>query len=570
MGPPRPGGSGRTEQSTSTTAADMSSSSNNDSKRRASTQNEHNQPSKKPRSGGEQPYGIADVLRKYEKWVPRPLNLVVSQLLGGIPYSETALQVVEKPIPLLGFGPQNIGLLKTLDKVRQGLADLYRLVLVTSVRDKKPTRSAIAEQLESEAKVLQPYLPDGELVSALNDMIANASFSETTREILSRPINQLCTPTEPNSDDILKLVNEGRERIAGLYARRNELEEQAEEPEKEEESMEETINPRHGTDLASEQRKYPMAIGRPFETTGPPITIYHPIFSKFQRLCNDHSVPAPEDVVTACKLMQAAADGFPSKADRLDFMRLSIQMFMKKRVIKPEWGFSCVPDGTIFCEAADGWIPLLIMGVNNEVGVDETDPGVKVALEYRKMWIEEKSPCSKVQNVSCCPNFLLSVAGPRITIHGAIFADEFIVQPLTGTLGLANHPNYLRRTEYIAKVMAALRTCLSDLEVYYRDLTLADEPQRAEIAPTFREFTDSDGERATLTYTSGNVLADRVGRAMFDAQMKKWGDDEGGGIPVKVRFTERYGDAAHALLAEKNLAPKLHYHGEVEDGWSVV
>ncbi|KIO17350.1 hypothetical protein M407DRAFT_85083 [Tulasnella calospora MUT 4182] len=311
-----------------------------------------------------------------------------------------------------------------------------------------------------------------------------------------------------------------------------------------------------------------MAIGRPFETTGPPISIYHTVFSEFKTHIEAPNAAPPEDVVTAFHLIQAAAKVYPNENARLRSIRPFIEKLLKRLVPRLPAGYSFDPDGVALYDAPVGLVPLLVMEAKNDIGAGGSDPDVQGAFSFRKMWAEEDSPISEVPNVCCCPSFVLSVAGPHITIHGAIFADQFIVQPLTETLGLANFPNPYERAQYIAKIMVALRHCLEALEKFYSGLTPSDIPQRANFSPIFREYYARDGKKVALTYTGPNLLPDRVGRAMFNARAKLLDDEEG--IFVKVKFTPQYCEAAHALLAASDLAPRLHHCEKLKDGWTAV
>lgn len=137
---------------------------------------------------------------------------------------------------------------------------------------------------------------------------------------------------------------------------------------------------------------------------------------------------------------------------------------------------------------------------------------------------------------------------------------------MTEMLGLANFPDPFGRAQYIAKIMTAFRSCLEELETFYNMLVPAEEPELAPLIPAFKEY--GEDKKITLTYTSGNLLSNRIGRAMFRAKAKQPGEEEG--APVLVRFTPRYGREAHALLAEKGLAPQLLHYEVLENGWAVV
>lgn len=176
---------------------------------------------------------------------------------------------------------------------------------------------------------------------------------------------------------------------------------------------------------------------------------------------------------------------------------------------------------------------------------------------------------ANVLNACCCPTFVLSVAGPRMTIFGAVLVDEFIVQALTETLGLANFPDPIARAQYIATIMVALRTCLQELKPFYRHHVIpAPTPQPNRCWPWFQKFGDF-----SLTYTSLDLLRMRVGGAMYNALARRTGEGTGDGtasISVKVKYTPQYCEVAHRLLATAGFAPELLHYERLENDWVVV
>ncbi|KAG8919999.1 hypothetical protein FRC01_000985 [Tulasnella sp. 417] len=312
------------------------------------------------------------------------------------------------------------------------------------------------------------------------------------------------------------------------------------------------------SNLAVEQEKRPMKIGRPYETTGLPVSLYHPIFSRFQRLILDQDPDlSAKDLSTAFQLIYDAAAVYKTEADRLSAMISHFNALLGHEMYRVTAPYSSAPDGVIFHSNT----PLLVMEATNEVGTDESDPDLQGAFSYRKGWTGTSN--SEILNVCCCPGFVLSVAGPRITIFGAVLVENFIVQPLTETLGLAGFHDPSGRARYIAKIMVALRTCLEELKVFYDGLTPAAHPQPTRFWPHFRKYSNF-----TISYTSHNLIPGHIGRAMFDVVVT--GPNEDQRTPAKVKFTPQYCYVAHALLAEKQLAPQLLHFEKLENGWTVV
>lgn len=179
----------------------------------------------------------------------------------------------------------------------------------------------------------------------------------------------------------------------------------------------------------------------------------------------------------------------------------------------------------------------------------------------------------------------MAIAGPRLLVTGAVFANTFIAQELTDYITLGSHPTDpdrgLRR---VAQVLAALRECISDLSHFYDDLKFSKAPQKAppvrgsrfsqpQLADTsqyvperplgkwaFPHYTEfgTNGEHFSLTYECPLAVGERTTRALFKASMKS--SPESVAQSVVVKFTRRYCADAHRLLADMSLAPKLFYH----------
>lgn len=166
---------------------------------------------------------------------------------------------------------------------------------------------------------------------------------------------------------------------------------------------------------------------------------------------------------------------------------------------------------------------------------------------------------------------MLSVAGPQITVLGGILTNNFIIQPLGMPLGLSGSPDPDGLALQIAQVMTALRTCLNDLEIFYNNVKESYRHGAGTEGaqwPVLREF-----DNVVLKYTSKNLLSDRIGRAMFNAELKhkdKKDEQNAAPVKVKVKFTPQYSEEAHRLLAAKNLAPQLRYYEKLEDNLAVV
>ena len=194
-------------------------------------------------------------------------------------------------------------------------------------------------------------------------------------------------------------------------------------------------------------------------------------------------------------------------------------------------------------------------------------------------------------DASCCPVFLLAIAGPRLLVAGAVFANTLIAQELTGYLNLGSHPTDPDRgVRRVAQVLVTLRDCIQDLSSFYNGLefteedgTLTTEPRQTQrsrgsrqpstdpaphlipknplnhVFPHHTEFV-TDGKRFSFAYKRPLVGGEKATRALFIASMTSSPEEVKKYIVVK--FTRSYCEEAHSLLAALSLAPKLLHHAE--------
>ncbi|KAG8930623.1 hypothetical protein FRC01_002476 [Tulasnella sp. 417] len=304
----------------------------------------------------------------------------------------------------------------------------------------------------------------------------------------------------------------------------------------------------------------------------------------FRRLGMGH-VQSIDSLSTADPVKPLVADptAIPDSQHRkatLDFLRRSADFYsteaqryaatvasLAKCIGRPEGpppGYAWEVDGVMF-EASTGiGFPVVLMEMQNELGSSGCDPMAQCAFSYRKFWLEEHM--RDYRNACCCPCFLLCISGPWVSVYGGILTDEFIVQCLSLPRAYGQGPDTEADHLAIAKVFAALKRGAQTLKEYYQKLEPKKEANLPDFSPTFQKFGET--EKFTLRYTSGNLLVGRSGRAMFDAMVKK--ANESTEYPVKVRFTRKYSEEAHRLLAKANLAPKILHCQELTNGWTVV
>ncbi|KAH8091662.1 hypothetical protein BXZ70DRAFT_977367 [Cristinia sonorae] len=192
--------------------------------------------------------------------------------------------------------------------------------------------------------------------------------------------------------------------------------------------------------------------------------------------------------------------------------------------------------------------------------------GTTTHPQYSTLDLWAKDTVRPIVNASCCPTFIIATTGAWLTILGwAITADvEIVVQPLIDIMWLGEATLYEDTHVYnVARVFAALRKSLHDLEAYYRGLALEPTPNTPSPAsfPHPTTFTAADGSEVQFRYLQR--LEDDAASVTFLAETVKSGASENVSRIV-VKFVDRYGADAHRLLARANLAPALLYFGALD------
>jgi hypothetical protein len=81
---------------------------------------------------------------------------------------------------------------------------------------------------------------------------------------------------------------------------------------------------------------------------------------------------------------------------------------------------------TIICPAGQRGVAIRIVEIKDEMGEGDSDPTVQAECGFVLIY-----QCERFRCASCCPMFLVGVAGPDLAVSGAIFAERFVSQRFT-------------------------------------------------------------------------------------------------------------------------------------------
>lgn len=157
---------------------------------------------------------------------------------------------------------------------------------------------------------------------------------------------------------------------------------------------------------------------------------------------------------------------------------------------------------------------------------------------------------------TCMPCFLLALTSTHLAVGGAVLTDRYIVGRFTDYVSLVPldhgvNPE-LERIEIIVRTLRSLRTCLDELDDWYKT-QWASPPRHPEAFP-MPHLVEVAG--IEITYLTRMKTEDPSG-AIFRASIKK--DNEK--LDAVVKFARRYCIDAHTAMADASLAPKL-YHAQ--------
>ncbi|CAG8637197.1 3197_t:CDS:2, partial [Paraglomus occultum] len=155
---------------------------------------------------------------------------------------------------------------------------------------------------------------------------------------------------------------------------------------------------------------------RPPECCGLPVMLFHSVFSKFLHNFHNESLDIPAELYR----------------EVLEFSQIA-----GKSIVT---GNGAMLDGAMFTNVrnfAENAITL-VMEDKNEIGAGGNDPSIQGACAYAKYWAQNwvKNICEN----SCCPSFILAIAGPWICILGAVYLEKPVIEPLTDFLLLIDRP----------------------------------------------------------------------------------------------------------------------------------
>ena len=165
-----------------------------------------------------------------------------------------------------------------------------------------------------------------------------------------------------------------------------------------------------------------------------------------------------------------------------------------------------------------------------------------------------------VLNSSCCPTFLIAIAGPWICILGAVFVEHVVIQELTDFVWIGGHPHDDGKLKRVACMLSALGEGIVGLEDFYSKLAPQSSCQDSQrFFPFIRQYV-TGATVVKFSYQAYLVPKTRESHSkpIFLATIASE-DGRESHRQVVVKFVQTYNARAHRLLAAEGYAPELLY-----------
>ncbi|KAF8598390.1 hypothetical protein BDV93DRAFT_498748 [Ceratobasidium sp. AG-I] len=298
------------------------------------------------------------------------------------------------------------------------------------------------------------------------------------------------------------------------------------------------------------------------DQVGTPIGLFHPIFDSFLAgLDSTESAPPAklEDTINLLERLQAQDGTELGYSGQMAAIVPGInELLGVDLLVRAE----TKADGTVSAQN-DAICLIAELKAEGEIGSsDSLAQGVKLYAEY---W--SNPILNSIRKASCCPSFVLVIAGPWMRVLGAIMLARPVIQPLTPLLWVGNKSNLPTQLDVhkLARIFASLSTSITELTSFYDNLDRYNiDPTR--FHPYIRHF-EVNGHRTDFEY----IEAVSSSKLVFEARTSSGTNQH----TVIIKFAQSYHVGAHRLLAEAQLAPALLFasteHGfKVGGHWMIV
>ncbi|CAG8681579.1 24933_t:CDS:2 [Cetraspora pellucida] len=301
-----------------------------------------------------------------------------------------------------------------------------------------------------------------------------------------------------------------------------------------------------------------LLIHRPPECVGPPVQIYHDVFSQFLRdYRNEDLEMGREHYEWTLEFINGMAEIYRSEHGRSIVFKEKIRKLFGEELrtisLEDDSRNYGVLESNVFSKS----VLRFLVEMKNEIGTGGCDPTVQASASFAKYYTQETY--GEVLKWCNWPSFILCLAGPWVCILGAVYVEKPIIDPLTDFIPLIP-TNNRAHAERVARLFKALCLGVNRLKEYYASLDILTNRQNSyRFFPYPNQYKHQD---TIVEFTYEGKLVDH--KLLWRAITKD-------GRKIIVKFAWQYNRRAHELCYEIGKAPKLLYISkEMVDGFYMV
>ncbi len=287
------------------------------------------------------------------------------------------------------------------------------------------------------------------------------------------------------------------------------------------------------------------------DTQTTPVVLLDPILAQVSHDC-ECATPTDADCKFAGLVASAMSQAFADEEQRM-------QTFWQ--LLEDEFNVTFQRAKYHQAETDGSFIHLGGMLVNIEVKNEIGSGGGAIHIQNAAYAAAHAFQAKKVRGKSVCPTLLIELAGPNMSLSGAVYTDMALCDQLSPMVSLLWQP-HSRLMVQAARCFAAIRNALPSLRSFYEALDQQaleqQEPTRQLEYPYKTSFVGPHGNAQHLLYH------EKLSRTCFKATL-----DSQEGL-VLVKFCKSYSKDAHTCLSSHGYAPNLVAIASLTDGWLMV
>jgi len=176
------------------------------------------------------------------------------------------------------------------------------------------------------------------------------------------------------------------------------------------------------TNLADQQKKYPVLNGRPEYLTSLPIQLYHPVFSAFDEFVHSTDVTADaNDYAIAHALLVQSAALYTKEGKREEVIIPLLNEALQRALVRIVNANGTGSDSCHLTKCGKYLKALAFLEeTKNEIGAGGCDPFIQAGFSFREFWSEDA--------VGCPPN-ICHYGVEHFRLSARVFEHHAVVPP---------------------------------------------------------------------------------------------------------------------------------------------